>query len=104
IRNLCREPLSEKAVTSLAELGFLPVKTTSELSAYLGRVPVFYIDREGSGDERVTAGMFSVPEAKWSRWNELQALTTRDVDRIETGVHRATLVILAGGVLILLLL
>lgn len=104
IRNLCREPLSEEAVKSLAELGFLPVKTTAELSAYLGRVPVFYIDREGSGDERVTAGMFSVPEAKWSRWNELQSLTSRDVDRIETGVHRATLVILAGGVLILLLL
>lgn len=104
IRNLYREPLSEEAVKRFEPLGFLPVKTLGDLNLYLGRVPVFYLDREGSGDERVTAGMFSVPDAKWSQWNELQSLASRDVDRIGTGVHRATLVILAGGVLILLLL
>jgi hypothetical protein len=104
IRNLYKDPLSEEAVKKFESLAVLPVKTAGELNLYLGRLPVFYIDRQGSGDERVTAGMFSVPEAKWSRWNELEPLTSRDSDRIETGVHRATLVILAGGVLILLLL
>jgi len=104
IRNLCREPTSAEALESFESLAFIPVSTLSDLNLYLGRVPVFYIDREGSGDGRVTAGMFSVPDPKWSRWNELHPLTSRDVDRIETGVHRATLVILAGGVLILLLL
>jgi hypothetical protein len=104
IRNLGAHPLSEEAVKRFESLQGSPVKTLDDLSFYLGLAPVFYIDREVSGDGRVTAGMFSVPDAKYSRWRELQVLTYRDVDRIERDAHRATLVILAGGILTLLLL
>ena len=104
IRNLGAHPLSEEAVKRFESLQGSPVKSLDDLSFYLGLAPVFYIDREVSGDGRVTAGMFSVPDAKYSRWRELQALTSSDVDRIERGAHRATLVILAGGALTLLLL
>jgi hypothetical protein len=63
IQNLGAHPLSEEAVTRFESLRGAPVKTLDDLSFYLGLAPVFYLDREVSGDGRVTAGMFSVPDA-----------------------------------------
>lgn len=104
IEELRRDPRNGIALEELKCLSGGEVGSLTELEHLRADTPLFYIDRNASGDDRVTAGLLSSPEGKWSRRAELRPLTGSDVTRIEIEVRRATLAILANGILILLLL
>src|SRR5690606_9906251 len=104
IRTLRRNPRDEEARNAFAALGLLPLQSVAELETWLGKLPVFYLDRSVSGDDRATAGLLSVPPGKWERWGEVAALDELAIAGHEKSVQQSTLVILAGSVLILLLL
>lgn len=104
IRSLRRAPRDPALVEAFAPLSVVPLGSVAQLSPFLGRMTVFYIDRTASGDDRVTSGMLSAPPGRWASWAEAKILDEADVSRHESSVQRSTVVILAGGVLILLLL
>ena len=104
IGTLRLDPRNAAAVTNLVALGPQSILSLSDFVKHRSELAVFYIDRKASGDDRVTAGMWSVPDPKLVSWNEIQRLTPEDVERTDTAVRQGTVIILTGGVLILLLL
>lgn len=104
IGRLRLDPRNPAAVANLAALGSQPIPSLTDFEQRRLEMAVFYIDRAASGDDRVTAGMWSVPDPNLVSWNEIRRLTPVDVEHIDTAVHQGTVIILTGGVLILLLL
>ncbi|MBP6602924.1 MAG: hypothetical protein KA250_14025 [Verrucomicrobiales bacterium] len=104
IRELRRDPTSSGRRSELAALSTTRVTDLVHLLSVFGTRPIFYIDPIASGDDRVTGGLWVVPEKRWSSWSELRMLGPAQVEKISRNVGRSTVVILAGGVLILLLL
>lgn len=97
-------PTDPKARSALAALGTQRLGGIPELSQSPGLNTIFYIDPAGSGDERVSAGVWLTPDEKWQGHAELRELPLDQSQASASSVARATIVILAGGILILLLL
>lgn len=104
IRLLRRYPRDQALVEALRKLSKSRLTGLVEVEQKRGVEPVYYLELSPAGDDRATSGMFSVPDKKWSGWDELRPLTETDVAQQETRVRRATLIILASGILILMLL
>lgn len=97
-------PTQPKARSVLAALGTQRLGGILEIFPGLDTNTIFYIDPAGSRDERVSAGIWLTPDARWQRHAELRLLPVDQSERSASSVARATIVILAGGILILLLL
>jgi len=104
IRELRANPQQKDIPEKFIALSARKVTDIKHLAAYCETESVFYLDRLASGDERVTSGLLSTANQKWSNWVELRTLKRADVTRIEKEVGRATIIILANGILVLLLL
>lgn len=101
---LRRKPTEPKARSALAALGTQRLEGILEIFPGLDKNTIFYIDPAGSKDERLSAGIWLTPDAKWQRHAELRLLPVDQSERSASSVGRAAIVILAGGILILLLL
>lgn len=97
-------PTDPEARSSLAALGTKRLEIVLDLFAGLDTSTIFYIDPAGSGDDRVSAGVWLTPDEKWKRHAELRLLPIDQDEKSASAVARATIVILAGGIMILLLL
>lgn len=104
IEGLRRAPRDPAALERFTPIGAKRLGCLVELEAELGKRTVFYVDRSGSGDDRVTSGLFDADGTRWSGRGELSALSLSDIDRLERSVEHSTLVILAGGILVIMLL
>lgn len=104
VNKVRRNPTDPAPREALAALGEKRVDGFGALLEGMKTAPVFYIDPIGSGDERVTAGLWTVPDSKRKGRAELRLLPMEQHQVTATEVARSTTVILAGGILILLLL
>lgn len=104
VKRLRRDPRNPERLNELRALSSGRVPSMMKLNIFRGLLPVFYVDPSAASDGRATSGLLLGTDPKWSKWEELRLVRESELKDHRTRVHRATVVILAHGIVMFLLL
>lgn len=104
LQKLRAAPRDPAVLEALRKLGEKRITSDIEFVNAFGSSPIFYVEENLAGTDRGTGGILFTSDLRDVKRSELRSVTTEDIEHHEIEIRRATIVLMANAVLVLLLL